>query len=805
VTFEASLHPTVPWSPRSLLITYFLLGGMAVTTQTVVLRELLVVSLGNEVVIGLFLATWLLGVFLGATLGGGVSPRLRSPGIHFIGWTAGLCLLSVLSVTCIRMLGSLSGTDPGAYIQFFDLFFFSILLVAPLGFCVGFSFPVAARLRPVEAETRGGVLGFVSAVYINEALGALAGGILISFVLLGRADAYLILSLAASPLLFTLLHLARGGGHRAGAAVIGLLLIADLFLISPWGHIPLESLTVRARWRGFSRAEPIDSLDSRYQNLALGKQYEQNVLYTNGQLAAVFPEPVDHRVLAAHLICQHPDPRRLLIIGEAVSGLAQELLRYEISELVNVEMDRTLVAMITSRLPAAAQAGIEDPRLRLLFTDGRRTVRQNAGAARLRFDLLFINLPEPSTLLLNRYYSQEFFRDAAGALAPDGVIALRITSSENYAEGPVTRYTACIYHTLRSVFPHVVVAPGNPNMFFASRSPRSPTASPDRLQRRYRRSGVTPEQLGLIFKSLYPPEKTRFIRESLASRTDVSLNRDGSPSANTYFSRLLGWTSGGQADALFAAVERAGVPTWIRMVAMGWIVFFIWRSIVGMRRRSSRTAAAGFRGILARAADTRAPILAAAACGGMTGITLEILILYEFQIIHGYVYQHMGFVIALFMSGLPLGAIWSRRRLRRLGTGRGSILHLAAVLTLFIPLNTLFSPFVNLLSRTGTGLIGLPALAVATGFLVGALFPLALKAYLRPPAPPARAAGFIDAADHAGAAIGAFLYGALLVPVLGIRGVSLVLSITVGACVCGLLFIAAAGAETAPTGGSRPN
>ncbi|NIR16667.1 MAG: hypothetical protein GWN86_23205, partial [Desulfobacterales bacterium] len=41
---------------------------------------------------------------------------------------------------------------------------------------------------------------------------------------------------------------------------------------------------------------------------------------------------------------------------------------------------------------------------------------------------------------------------------------------------------------------------------------------------------------------------------------------------------------------------------------------------------------------------------------GLTGISLEILIIFAFQVFFGYVYYQIGILLALFMVGLAMGS-----------------------------------------------------------------------------------------------------------------------------------------------------
>ena len=94
--------------------------------------------------------------------------------------------------------------------------------------------------------------------------------------------------------------------------------------------------------------------------------------------------------------------------------------------------------------------------MRLALTDGR-TFIQNAS---LPFDAIILDLPEPATGALNRFYTGEFFAKARALLRPGGILALGLPSSENYWSPELVRRNASIYATLRTAFPNVTALPG---------------------------------------------------------------------------------------------------------------------------------------------------------------------------------------------------------------------------------------------------------------------------------------------------------------------------------------------------------
>lgn len=759
-----------------VLTLYFFLGFYAIITQSVLLRELLVVVLGNEIVFGISLGHWLLAVFLGALLGGYVTGRLRQPELIFSLVIMIMCLLPPLLITLTRNLYGLSGTPAGTYIPFLKVSLFAGLLIFPFAFFIGFTFPLASRLaisrqpEPAPLPSKGRDVFQVAGVYIVESAGALAGGMVFSFLLAGKMSAYRLTGLTALPLLLLTagLNFRKEGLSRKLVffSALGLLLL-NVVMITPIGLNRLDEITIRQRWQGFSGSRLVFSTDSRYQNIALGEMGGQFHLYTNGQLAEVFPEENDNLIEAAHLVCQHPAPKRILVIGDVLSGLGKFLLRYKIDELVSVEIDPLYLETIQSYLTPQYREVTADPRLSILLGDGRKLAKDMIRDASPPggFHLVFIGLPEPATLLSNRYYTLEFFRDVAGILSPDGVLALQITSSENYISGIVSDYTVSIYNTLKKVFPVIVIAPGEANFFFCSRHSGIVTGSPEILARRYEDMKVSPRKLGLIFRSIYPRERTAFIKNSLERHPLRQINTDERPLSMFYYNKILGWTRSGKGGWIFEAAEKLNLKNILIFTAALLLLRLAW--IIRQRRQKGNLF------------DSNLEILICVTVGGFAGMTLELLIIITFQNIFGYVYQFIGFLIALFMAGLPLGASLSRRMMRKKKSRPGKhILILMTIQCAVALISILFPHLIRIFSFGSVwSQVFLIALTIVIGSLIGAIFPLSLNLYMEKGRGIAQAAGRIDAADHLGAALGAFLGCSLLLPLLGLRHITSLLAI----------------------------
>jgi spermidine synthase len=443
--------------PRRVPATELALGAVGLTStvgQLLLLRELIAVLNGNELVLSLILAIWLVLVAGGTWLttagkrgnhgglplqDGGMrgnhGGRKRRAALGLPLGAGGLVAMAAVlpaQLAVVRASRSLLGITPGA-LEPVGLMLVTIVIgLAPLCLLLGRQFALGARLSG-------------SSAYVAESIGAVAGGALFSFLLVRWLDPLQVALLVAAANLAVAALLAR---HRASRILPALLAASAVAALA--GALPLGSwlhrTTLSWQYTGLRFAR-----DSIYGRIVVTGNGEQRVFYENGLLfletQGTAAEEIAHLPLLAH-----PNPRRVLLIGGGVRGTLAETLRHPSVEAVYyVELDPHLIAAARSQLPPDQAAALDDPRVTIVNQDARGWVRklgrEQVPGGEL-FDVIVLDLPEPATGQLNRFYTQEFFGEVRAILSPGGVFALGLPWQENYANLPLQRLAASIYQTL---------------------------------------------------------------------------------------------------------------------------------------------------------------------------------------------------------------------------------------------------------------------------------------------------------------------------------------------------------------------
>ena len=772
-----ALFTTTRGKTLPLMLSFFLLGGYSIIVQVTLIREFLAVLFGNELSVGVIMASWLLGITLGAWLGGGLVDKTNSPLLVYLYLHLLLVVVFPCQVYIIRVLRSLLNTPPGELVPFLSMGGAMVGIILPFTFLIGLLFPYACKVFTRYREEGAVKIGWV---YLIESVGSLVGGSLFTFYLVAHLTPFQLIPVGGIALLgnaLILYLLWRESPLRNPFPYLAsfLILLCAVSLIPQINH-RIDRFTIQKRWHSLNREiELVRSLDSKYENITLGIKEGQYSLFGNGQYISSFPDEYNYANLAHFILTQHPQPRQVLLIGGGIGGLLKEIMKHPVGQLDYVQLDPQLITLVLEYLPAEDKEVLKAPGVKVYYIDGRQFIKTTSQ----KYDLIILNLPDPSTAMLNRFYTTEFFQEAKRRLNHQGILVTQITSAENYLGGEVGSYLGSLYRTLHQVFPQVLVTPGQVNFYFCSDSPGSLTSDTDLLARRYLSRNIATDYFSQYnFDYLLQPERVEFIEATLSQAKGLLLNTDQQPVA--YFFNLIIWARlSGQRLAQFM-IRLQGLNIWWFIAPL--ILFALFRII---RRFAGKENLASYR---------RGNVIFAIASTGFIAMAVEILLLFVFQNIYGYIYQQVGLIVAVFMFGLALGS-WGMNSLLLKGSPReapwrGLLLGLEAIIGLFcLSLPWLASLFVGGYDGKPPSQYSFMLLLLAAGILTGGEFPLAAKLHLTESRLVGYTAGILDSSDHLGACGGALLTGVIFVPLLGVKETCLLL---VATKVISLAFLATA-------------
>jgi spermidine synthase len=444
------------------------------------------------------------------------------------------------------------------------------------------------------------------------------------------------------------------------------------------------------------------------------------------------------------------------MIGGGVNGSIAQALKHPTVERIDyVELDPALIGIARQFFPAQSAPVVSDPRVHIHYEDGRHYLKTAGGT----FDVIILNVPDPQTAQLNRFYTAEFFRSARDRLASGGLLALQLRSSEDYISPDLAEFLRCIHHTLRQVFPYVVAVPGETIHFFAATRPDVLTDNPQTLIRRLQERNLRTQYVREYFIPFrMMPDRMEQVREQLRPLTSTPVNRDFEPIA--YYFDVVLWSAQFKLgySRWFRAAAHIDFTSVIDAVLIVLLFVAVLLAYVPAREKRARSAAA-----------------CCMAATGFTLMALQIFLLLAFQSVYGYVYHQLAILIAMCMAGIAFGSWLGIRRIR---SGDSPPCRTIATTQFLLALSGPALIFVvSLLSKiSGTATTWLaaqavfPALAALCGILGGYQFPIATEIYLYDHnyARSGRSSvGTLYAIDLLGGCVGALLLSSYLIPVFG--------------------------------------
>ena len=722
---------------RAVAGSFVALGVSSLVGQVLLVRELAFVFSGNEFFIGWTLFAWLFWSAVGAGLGDRIGRAEKSPDslarAHL--WAAAaLPAVFLLIRASLRLLG----TVPGAVPDLLPAMAYSFVALAPL--CVGLGRQFAVGVRVWETGRAPDSSRAAGRSYMFETAGFVLGGLAFSFVGV-LLDPVRVIGLLG------LLNVGVGyllcAAGRSRSVALRLALVAALLALAP---AALRGDRIGRRldaWR-FPGQVLVESRPSLYGQLAVTALDRQLNYFENGLLLGAENEPQASENLAHYSLLAHPAPRRVLLIGGGFNGVLGEILQHAPARVDYVELDPAWIELARKYGAAGRRAALADPRVHVAFDDGRHFL---ARAAPGGYDVVIVNLPNPATTLINRYYTREFFRDVRRHLAPGGVLAVRLAFAPDYLGAELERLGASIYRTLHAEFASVALLPDYDLLYLATVEPVPPPAA-DEWIARYAARGldavfVIPPAIRLRLGT----DRIAQVRAAFAADRAARINRDDRPIACQY--QLAYWLRSFHPRAAAWAV-RLGETTWPWGAAAA-VAAALAMALAVRGRRAHRLGPWGM------------------GLGSFSLMAGELVLLIAFQAHCGYLYYKLALILAALMAGMAAGTALGTRSLARAGPGTLAALHaLAAVGGVALAL------FLGRLETAGSGSesgaqFAFLIWAAVLGGLGGYEFPVANRIYLAGRPAGRGRVGVVYAVDLAGSCAAAVLVGLWTLPVLGMR------------------------------------
>ncbi len=720
-----------------LFIVLLALGLFSLIAQVILIRELILSFYGNELWLGLTLAFWLVSTGIGSFW---LSKIFKSKKAIKLSFNFSLIFAPIFFAQAIILsrLAKVILTNFGELPDLIISSIYSFIVILPLGLALGLQFVLLAKMYGLTRNDKGART--ISLAYILESIGFLIGAIIFSFYLVSVTSLAAIIFTCCIfywviLLIFNLIYKAK-----VWSLILLCLIILISFLFLNFDHF-FNYRTSSWRFRG---EDLLAEKHSRLGTIALTQIGEQYNVYYNGSLITTSQNKYESELKVDLPILVGETPTKVLILGNGFSGAVQEVLKYPIESVTYVEADKELYANSIKYFPDKEL--LDEPRVNLVFQDSRYFLANN----KEKFDLIIIGQTNPNTLADNRNFTQEFFSLIKNRLSENGILELIINTTPNYTFGAQDKLLTILYQTLKNVYQYVHALPENEVVFLVSN--KKIVMDYDRVEQKYGKFNldnkyIFPEYIKWRFTS----DRVEKLNKQLAM-SKALVNSDFKPTL--YYQQL---------KIFWQKMKVWHYSAW-------WALIFLFSAVVLWLFFQKRQQAADSR--------QRYLLLAVSSIPEFCLMSFEVLLLLLFQTFIGFLYIQIAITIALILAGITLGSLWFRQLVLKVKSERLVKVSFGIIILSFL----IFLIIAVWLKFLFEFRIIYYVLSILAGFAIGTKFPVINKLYLKT----SPNMGAVYGIDLIGGALGAFLVGIFMLPVLGVVGS---LGMIVGLCMVAFMLI----------------
>ncbi|MBN1383745.1 MAG: hypothetical protein JW983_02530 [Elusimicrobia bacterium] len=673
-------------------IFIFVLGFVSLGFQIILLRECLAIFSGNELIIGIFLANWMLVTGIGSYIAGVFVNRIRNINKMFGYLTFLTGLIMPVEIFFIRFIKQFLQKTPTEILGIIPVLIFTFITVLFVCFLFGIWFVFSANIFMEDKRIKEDVAGRLYAV---ETAGAVLGGLMVSIIFIRYFNTIQI-SLIFSFIIFVVLAFFFSKKYY---------IFAILTVILLFKSDQIEKYSLSYSWKPFNLA---DSKESIYGRISAVKNENEYDFYENSsKVYSTILSAADEEITHIPILLLS-DCNGVLVIGGGGNSI-REVLKHPVGRVTYIEPDPVLLGFLKKYSGREIKKALNDERLEIIGTDGRFFTKKTEQ----RFDCVIINVSAPMTGLSNRYFTYEFFKEIRSILSGNGIVIFPVLSSENYMSEELKLLSASIYNTAIKIFDYCYIVPASNNYFIYSIrdfniNPLTNDKTidvgikPGKLIARIKTKEIKTRYLTPYYlKYILRTDRVKRLTDWITEKKNIALlNSDFYPVCYLYgLNYWISYFGKTLPEKILLPAASGKFAVVLILIYIILIIFF-----VKIKKYVLQT------------------IVIVVSC---VSIILEFLIIFAFQSSYGYLYYKIGILLSLCLLGIGIGSYVSDKTLVR----RENVI---AIIKTIISCMVLFScmlPFIFRLLSAGTCFTEpfFYFLISFAGFFIGSIYPLAVK------------------------------------------------------------------------------
>jgi spermidine synthase len=421
----------------------FIIGFVSSSIQFLLMREIMNVTGGYELITGSFLGSWLIGSAIGSSLSG----RSTLIDIRKINLIFSISpIISLILMLFMSRVFLIRGETP----SFLEAIIYTFLVLIPFCLVSGFTF---IKLITIAGSVNNLIPGKSFSI---ETAGGIAAGIITAVLTSGLLSTYklLMLIILLSICYVVLTYYINNQKTKTSFKFLIIIMATLIIFLNPdllFRQILLPGIKVTG------------TRDTPYGNITKGKYKGEESLYYNQRLLAYKDDATEREEDIHYAMLQSESPEKVILISGSPQSHIPEILKYPVSSIIYIERDPALVKYETSIGNKFSGKAV------IVNRDAYRYIRNSTESV----DVIIMLVPPPSTLLLNRYYTTEFFTEVKKRLKPAGIFMCSPGPGDDYFNKESLNLYSSVYNSLAANFKNVKPIAGNKLYFIASDNPIS--------------------------------------------------------------------------------------------------------------------------------------------------------------------------------------------------------------------------------------------------------------------------------------------------------------------------------------------
>lgn len=719
------------------IFSILIIGSSGIIAQVVLLRELLVSFYGNELILGVILANWIICEALGVFIIGKNIDRIKNKINIFVILQLLFSLILPISIYLARIVKSALGIPFGEAIGLPQIFYSSLVIMAGLSFCHGALFSCSCKIYSSYINDTNGAIG---KVYAWETAGTIIGAIAFTYIFIPFLNSFQIAFIVSLSNFITCLFFFKNISKIFKYAILFLILFT-LSLPLSGALNKMHAYSIKKQWK---MQNILDYRNSVYGNITVVKKEEQRTFFYNGLpiITTPYPDITFVQEFGNFPLLFHPFPEDILVISGGAGGLINEILKHPVKKVDYAELDPLIIKMLEKYPSGLTQKELSDSRVNIINQDGRFFVKNTPN----KYDVVLVGLSKPADLVTNRLFTQEFFGLVKNKLNRDGILALYLPGSLTYLSSELRDLNACIMNGLKNIYGYVRIIPGDANIFLASDSIGIMRVDPDLIARRIKGENIRVDILVPAYLDYRLDKRWLEWFNSSSIGAATKINRDFSPIA--VYQMLVLWNkqfSVGFANILKALENLSPKVFLLPILSITAVLFLL---------------------LYYKPNLVKLAVAYSIATTGFFSMLINLILIFSFQVVYGYLYHRIGLLIGIFMGGTALGSIFMTYISKKAKNSISLFIKLEVAILLFTYLSAVI--ITRLAGYTGFMAMVFIVLFFISGLLIGLEFPLATKMFLRDKEKIGFTSGLLYFCDLAGGWLAGIMGAVIFLPILGL-------------------------------------